>query len=347
MKKNLSYYKKALKIFKNSATIKLPKEEKETLWKQIEDSISTQKKKTAHFKPMYWTAACISLFIISGSYFIYMKNTKKIADEPVITISQSHVKSNESVKLITVDGDEITFDGEEPEIIAGDHLTKENNKPEKPSFSQLIVPPGKKSYLIFDDGTRLWVNSDTKVIYPEKFDKDNRTIRIEGEVYAEVSEDKERPFIVSTQSMDIRVLGTEFNLSAYGNDQKQSVILVKGSVKVQPVNFDPVILAPNTMLTIDNNELELKKNIDVYEYICWKDNLLVLNSITFGDLINKLNRYYDCEIIIEENLKNRILSGKLDLKNNLEDVIRSLSISLNYSYEFDQNNTVIINSKKQ
>jgi hypothetical protein len=349
MKETFHYERKILNHYKKSVTTKFHEKEKESLWIRIEQSIDKKNRKRNIFRlhNIWAVAATICLLISLGGTYLLNNTRQKEAmicgSSPVIT--EPFTKPNEAVRLIAVDGSEIIFDGGEPEVIAQNYNKPNENSPEDNfRLNQLIVPSGKKSYLLLEDGTRLWINSDTKIIYPEKFDTKERVITVNGEIYADVAEEKDRPFIVNTQSLKIQVLGTKFNLTAYNEDKKQRVILVSGKVEVNPKGFDPVVLQPNSMLAVVNNQLELKKNIDVYDYTCWKDNLLVLNAVTFSELISKLNRYYDCEIISDTCFNNRILSGKLDLKNDLENVIRSLSISLKYSYEI-KGNKVFIHSK--
>ncbi len=86
---------------------------------------------------------------------------------------------------------------------------------EEHSFNQLIVPNGKRSTLALEDGTKMWINAGSRVIYPNKFKKNKREIYVDGEVYMEVARDEERPFVVKTNMLDVQVLGTSFNVMAY------------------------------------------------------------------------------------------------------------------------------------
>ena len=88
-----------------------------------------------------------------------------------------------------------------------------------------IVPVGRRSSITFADGTRLWVNSGSKVVYPVKFAKEKREIFVEGEIYLHVSRDEQKPFIVKTHQMDIKVLGTQFNVTAYENEANMQMCI--------------------------------------------------------------------------------------------------------------------------
>jgi len=328
---------------RKQARTPLPAKEKKQLWERIESSVSKRKNWLHIPTSYYWIAASVCLVIfVTGLLFKSSPPGKTDYTEVALIDTAEHKKTNsETVRLVTNNGEEITFEGEEPQIIA-DNYTDKEEPDNSPQMNQLIVPVGKKTYLLLEDGTRLWINSNSKVTYPQRFLSDKREIYADGEIYADVKHDPERPFIVKTQNLQIKVLGTEFNLTAYGEDNKQTVVLVSGKVEVD-TGTDLNILRPNSMLVSSDKGVVVKRNIDIYDYVCWKDDVIVLNSISLKDLILKLNRHYGCEIVAAENLNQRKLSGKLDLKNPLEGTIKTLSIILNCKYDIS-GSKVIINS---
>lgn len=142
----------------------------------------------------------------------------------------------------------------------------------KNEMHQIMVPNGKRADITFSDGTRIYINSGSKVIYPDIFEERKREILVEGEVYLDVAKRKDCPFVVKTREFDIRVLGTSFNVCAYREDEAASVVLVRGSVEVTTENKSKVRLAPNQLVDIKGNKTQVRK-VDVSEYISWKDNL--------------------------------------------------------------------------
>lgn len=111
--------------------------------------------------------------------------------------------------------------------------------------------------LTFSDGSKVWVNAGTRVIYPTEFEKDKREIYVDGEIYIEVARDEERPFYVRTKDMNVRVLGTKFNVTAYESEPIRSVVLAQGCVQVETTQTPKAILAPNQMFS----SVEGKENI--------------------------------------------------------------------------------------
>lgn len=325
-------------------------EEREKLWQRIDTSFTVSDRKKRHRLYLYsGVAACIALFAlcIPLAYFYLGEAPKQQTARQLLPVDCPE-SVEESVRLISSSGEELLFDGEEPEIVARDHHSEASATqpvhPECLAQNKIIVPPGKKSYLKLEDGSRIWINSGSTVVYPDRFAEGKREIFVSGEIFADVSRDEQRPFVVRTASLQVEVLGTEFNLSAYSEDSQQSVVLVSGKVKVNTPSGQALTLKPNSRLSLLGDQAGIDTNIDVHDYICWKDNFLVLNDMRFSDLALRLNRYYGCDIRVDTDLRDRVLSGKIDLKNSLEVVVQSLSISLKYDYEI-QNNTINIQAK--
>ena len=119
----------------------------------------------------------------------------------------------------------------------------------------MIIPKGKRTRLTLADGTHLWANSGTRVVYPSHFEKNHREIYVEGEVYLDVFRNEDAPFIVRTKDFQIQVLGTSFNVSAYPSEGVSSVVLVEGSVNVKNQQKEQVKLAPGQLVDIQTGRL--------------------------------------------------------------------------------------------
>ena len=217
----------------------------------------------------------------------------------------------------------------------------EGGKGKSEEINQIIVPKGKRVDITFSDGTRMYVNADTRVFYPAVFKKDKREIVVEGEVYLDVAKDPSRPFIVKANGFDVKVLGTQFNVCAYKDDASASVVLVNGRVEVSSGENDRSILSPNQMIEINEKGTNVK-NVDVFEYICWKDNMMMLNDRKVGETLDRLSRYYGRKILYDDEIGNIPISGKLDLRKNMEDVINIVCQSLYLRYKTDAENNIII-----
>lgn len=322
-------------------------------WQEIENRLDQPR--TAfrlHTRYIMTIAASIAILLAVGVYFgmnrdddsslslALLENNKSIlsGDEIILIESEEkmQLKDESSIKY-EVDG---TSNAEE-HVVKKETAEEKKEKKEKEEINQLIVPKGRRADITFSDGTRMYVNAGTRVFYPAVFKKEKREIIVEGEVYLDVAKDPSRPFIVKTNGFDVKVLGTQFNVCAYKEDASASVVLVDGRVEVNTAKDENSILSPNQMIEINGKGTEIKE-VDVFEYICWKDNMMMLTDRKVGETLDRLSRYYGRTIWYNEEIGNIPISGKLDLRENMEDVINIICQSLFLQYKTDTNNNVII-----
>lgn len=212
-----------------------------------------------------------------------------------------------------------------------EEIIKETSTRNEQKFNHIIVPKGKRATITFSDGTSMYINSGSHVIYPSEFEKNKREILVEGEVYLEVAKDPKRPFFVKTKEFDVKVLGTTFNVSAYKDDETATVVLVEGKVEVDNNHLKTTIL-PNEMISISNG-ISTVTHVDVSEYISWKDYIMLLSEHPAGDVFTRLSRYYGVPIEYEQALASFPVSGKLDLKSGIYNSLEILTELLEINYE--------------
>ncbi|MGS2761866.1 FecR family protein [Sinomicrobium sp. M5D2P9] len=168
-------------------------------------------------------------------------------------------------------------------------------------YNTLKIPYGKRFSVELSDGTIVHLNAGTELKYPVRFSKqDQRKVSLKGEAFFEVSEDKEHPFIVNAETLDVKVLGTKFNVSVYPEDEVTDVVLLEGAVAMSLQESDSssaTILAPGNKGTLHHTG----KTISVTEvstgiYTAWMNGELVFRSMPFDDILKKLERHYNVEI---------------------------------------------------
>lgn len=170
-------------------------------------------------------------------------------------------------------------------------------------MNQVMINANKKSFSL-PDGTRVWLNRDSKLSYPDTFASESRIVQLEGEAYFEVSHQEDKPFFVETADMQVKVLGTHFDINAYSKKEKTETVLVSGKVEVSVKGHtDPVTLMPDQMIALDkqNNTYHLEK-VDASEYIIWKNNKLIMNNETLETIFRKLQRWYGVDISYTRNI---------------------------------------------
>ena len=178
-------------------------------------------------------------------------------------------------------------------------------------FNTLIVPRGGEFSLTLSDGTKVWLNSDSKLTYPINFNDSTREITISGEAYFSVRH-SDVPFIVKTGRGDITVLGTEFNVNNYPGSREAVTTLVNGKIAYLAPDEEKFILSPNQQIAIKQNGQKEVKNVDTRYAASWKNGMFLFQEMRLEDIMSQLERWYDIHVSYsEEKAKDLHFSGDL------------------------------------
>jgi transmembrane sensor len=273
-------------------------------------------------------AACIviavgSLLLYHYYNFGHYADFRKMAANIDVTNSKQITLTTSNVSVNFKNNIFITYT-KEGKVLADSTIIQTNNSNQnREEYNQLCVPAGERAKLKLSDGSLLTVNSLSKIIYPRQFKGKTRRIYAEGEVYFDIVHDANHPFIVTSMDFDLRVLGTQFEISTYQRTQT-NIVLVKGSVEVNDRLSGYARLTPNELLVLSNGKIIQQKKVDVGLYTCWINKMFILDGMTLRDVVNKLSIYYNTPIKCNTSLAGRKLYGKLDLKNNLDSVLDCL-----------------------
>jgi len=310
----------------------------EQMWENVRSETVDGRKK--HRSINEWIrigsiAASILLVVGFSSYLLFGLNND--IDYKTI-VAKVSVDSVSEIKLLMPDKSQITLSNRAEVMLRNEgEMTLKTSKGERISlnisklsekhFGQLIVPKGKRASLIFADGSRMTVRPGSKVIFPTMFAQNEREIYVQGEAFLEVSKNKKRPFIVKTELMDVEVLGTSFDVSAYPGENEQSVVLVTGSVKVRSASSDETKIVPNQRYSFDKtSQMQSVNEVNVFPYISWKDGILSFNSENLGNVLNELSNYYGIEFDYKPNVLDEIhITGKLDLNNDVDNALKVIA----------------------
>ena len=206
----------------------------------------------------------------------------------------------------------------------------------------LYVPQGQRAELILSDGTKVWLNAKTKLIYPTHFEKGNRIVTLDGEAYFDVTHNDKQPFIVKTEKMDIKVLGTEFNVLAYSGEKEPEIALLKGSIELNlGATGSKYKMSPNEDVKLSNNKLYVSQ-ISHYDYFMWKEGILSFTNESVESIISKLQIYYDIKIVVEKrNLLRLSYTGKFRTDDGVEQVLKVLQLEHKFTYTRDTGKNII------
>lgn len=217
----------------------------------------------------------------------------------------------------------------------------------QPSDTMVSVEKGQKSSVVLPDGSKVWINADSKLTYGKNFNSRERSVYLDGEAYFEVYPNKNRPFIVHTKNLSVRALGTSFNVKSYQNDETESTVLVSGKVQVTSCTAS-VILHPNEKITFDKATSSLKKEevADVNPYNGWINNTLNFDGETLGNISKVLERYYNVQIIFKsETLKQYSFTGNLG-NTSLDSILQILSFSSPLLYTIEDS-VILLDEDKE
>ena len=179
---------------------------------------------------------------------------------------------------------------------------------EKVETHLLSTPRGKTFEVVLGDGSKIWLNADSRLEYPSRFVGDRRVVILYGEAYFQISKDEKRPFIVETDGLQTIVLGTEFNVRNYKKESSH-VTLIEGSVKVNnTANEYSVVLSPGENARImEDGSLGVQK-VDVDTYIYWRDGYFYFDNRTFADIMQDIGRWYNVNVVFDDA---RVMDYKL------------------------------------
>ncbi|UGU16499.1 FecR domain-containing protein [Sinomicrobium kalidii] len=208
-----------------------------------------------------------------------------------------------------------------------------------------IAGQGQRLAVTLPDSTKVVINSGGEIRYPNTFE-DSRDVWLRGEAFFEVKHDKTIPFVVHTDDMDVKVLGTQFNVNCGGHNTVVS--LEKGKVNVLiKQSSDEIHLLPSEELVLDRKSGEvIKRNFDVQKVTAWKDNMLLLDDIPFGDAVHLIGRFYGVHFSVAPEIRQKRITGAFK-DQDLDEFIRSLEFISDVTVVRDtQNNYTIIQTNE-
>ena len=289
-------------------------------------------------------AASICLLIISGLW-LWLGGAK---EERIVLAEQGRqnnvclvLSTGEVVDISNVEQDEVKLDkgtklysGNRLEYVRPDSLHKKELE-----FNQLIIPKGTFYHLVLSDGTKVWLNADSKIKYPVSFGKDKREVSLHGEGYFEVAKDSTRPFIVSTDKMDVKVLGTTFDVNTYEDEGKSFVVLVEGLVEVSAGKGESRIITPGHMAEVNMYDVQAKIQVskcDTEHYVAWKNGNFSFRHASLTEILKRVSRYYDVTVIREEVFEEEYYTGDVSSDVPLESLLAVIESSTSVSFKVER-----------
>lgn len=327
-----------LRLLRSAGPERLSDAERKKLWARIGETAGGSMRRTHMMKrvPIAWAAACIIAVLLAVWWFEPFSPNQR----PPIAIAAQH---NQTALLDTGTihikgaGDRMLLLGDK-DIVDVSSLARDAVAKESGAFNTLTVPYGKRTEVVFPDGSKVWLNAGSQLTFPEVFDRGTREVYLEGEGYFEIAHDPERPFHVYTSDMLVTVLGTSFNISSYPDDSFTSTVLVSGEIALQGTGdgaFEKKILEPGNTATWQRKSGKLDvRQVNVEDHISWTQRQLVLKNTPLAELLVRLGRIYNTKIISEKQaFDEETFSGRLDLTQPLFSLLHVLYNEQEYTID--------------
>jgi transmembrane sensor len=212
-------------------------------------------------------------------------------------------------------------------------------------YNTIEVPYGQRSQITLYDGTKVWLNSGTKLKYPVVFNPDTREVTIEGEAYFNVAKDVKHPFVVNSGKLKVEVLGTHFNVCAYSDENEFSTTLEEGVVKVYNTETGKFTkMNPGEQVVLDRKTDSFKRlHVDTDLYTSWKENLLKFEDATFEEVIKKMERWYDVKITVAPSIDTKERYTMTIKTESLREMLQLVSKTTKINYEIKESSVLIKN----
>jgi len=336
----------------------LPKKDKADLKERIAESIAFEKQQTRRKKLriLSWSVAAV-IFIGLGLITVVPKQERN-----EISSIEQFANSNKTDRTAFEKSDEIKLVlSNQESVTVGDSSTiaydasgnkiSVNNKQIKQTksletqYNTVLVPYGKRVQLSLADGTLVWLNSGSKLIYPTSFDKDTREVFLEGEGIFDVAHNAAKPFFVkAANNYSVRVLGTLFNVSCYAKDAKVSTALLRGKVQVVYAkkgffNNDTLqsILKPGMIADLDKKQQTIKTTVqNVEPLFSWRKGYYEFSQEKLPLVLDKLTRYYNVDFVMNKKVsQTETYSGAFKLNDDLDKVVKTLEATTGFEFVYN------------
>lgn len=342
--------------FAKQQNIKMPAEQDveadlDLVWKNLTITNAQKAVKiNTYYRRLVAYAASIFLLISTGLWFFVYN---KPVDSHLVTIAQapqldsSKLINEHDVFVQMQSGGRLNLD----QLSLGDQVVQERvlfqknvdgelvYKPQVSEWEQTIVsnkkhtvfvPKSKRSTIVLSDGTKVWMNSESTVTFPEVFAKNERVVEITGEVFFDVEKDVLRPFYVKTKDATIKVIGTEFNVSTYEDEPLSSTTLVSGVVSILKFQSEKIpshVLKPGQQWKLNRGAQESNVSyVNVNDIISWREGRISFTNLDLKSIMRRVSRTYDVEIEFSSYDDSQRFTGGITSKTTLDEFIKIMSM---------------------
>ncbi|MCM5662753.1 FecR family protein [Galbibacter mesophilus] len=319
-------------------------------WNFLEDKHSLNAKASNKRNVLRYLSAAIFIGVVFGSIIMFKTITSPKSSQKEIYKSVVVLENDQILSKSVTEKDEI-LKNEQGTVVA---VQSENSikflsgTDKKEALQTVKVPNGKNYTVVLEDSSVVRLNAGSSIQFSNHFTSNSsRVLKLTGEAYFKVSENKEKPFIVKTPKAAIKVLGTSFNVSSYSDENTTKIALVEGKIAIESPSkkFKNQYLLPNQVARVQLDKIEVT-NEDVTPHVSWLEGKLIVSEKPFSVVIRQLERKYNVEI---ENtyseLNSKTFTATFD-KESIEEILNSFQLSVPFEYKI-KDSKIIINKPRK
>lgn len=292
----------------------------------------------------YLAAAIAALVFITGSIYL-LSNRKKVPARLVQTPTQpfkNDIKPGVTRAILQAGNVQVTLNKTDTSFVLAGNAVLINSgdlqvSDVKPVQYTLITPRGGQYSLVLADGTKVWLNADSKLVYPSIFNRISRDVYLTGEAYFDVKTDAAHPFIVHTEEQNIKVLGTEFNIKAYPDDKESITTLVNGKVQVNSFGKQILLKEGQQATSGNDGQFSLQPDADVKQAIAWKEGYFRFDNTDIHDIMKQLSRWYNVKVDYEKGSVPHEFVAVINRNNNISQILEMLEGTGEIQFSIDGN----------
>ncbi len=207
----------------------------------------------------------------------------------------------------------------------------------------LTTPKGGEYEVVLPDGTKVWLNAASSLNYPVAFTGHDRQVKLIGEAYFEVAKNKNKPFYVNINNVQVRVLGTHFNVEAYNDDENIKTTLLEGSVQISKNNTHS-ILAPGQQAVINKNSNNIVvSTADIDDAMAWKNGYFIFDHDNIQGIMKKVSRWYDVDVTYQGNFTDLKFGGTFYRSKSVEELLQHLESVGNIHFAIKGRRIIVMN----
>ena len=291
--------------------------------------------------------AAIFIVLLGASLFFIFQQDRKVSEQiaAIRPVKKDILPAQPGALLVLADGSVLPLEKSnktvDPKIVADNIPQSDLPVTEAPlHFNTLVVPKGNFYKINLEDGTQVWVNANSQLKFPVKFKENERRVFLEGEAYFEVSHDGNRPFFVESGGSEVKVLGTHFNINAYGKNVRTT--LSSGRVQVSH-SGSIIVLEPGEYANLVGEQLR-KGRADLEHDLSWHNNQFYFKKETIVEIASTLSKWYDIHVKFKKDVAlDKVYTGNFKRDVKLSEVLEMLTYVCDLKFEFDGQELIVGN----